>query len=445
MTSSWTLEELTEFDLQLRGAVAVEEGVPDPRPRPDEPRESVLLEWLRRVRKRHSEAAKHARLAVRSEAWLRLALILFSLVAGMGAAAALLRYEGERLINISAYLGILVGGQLGLILLLAVGSLLFRKRMRGLHQLLLPRIVRESGAAHALPAWRWRIFTSFQEAGVGFNVGVILGTLWKVLTYDLAFGWATTLQVKAGSMHRLVSWLAAPWGGAYAPTAEQVRESRILLKQGLAQVDTASAAAWWPFLMMCVLCYGLLPRLLLTIFGRCRYHRILRNPPLRHPASERLYNRLTRPPLGFSRDEDRREDAGPRPGYELQALAPSGPLVLRTGPDGLDDGRRERLEKRLFETTGVSLAPAEEENAGVLQLVEAWRPPLEESLRDLQQLRQSLGPDKDLLVLCVGLPDSGNGHLYQAPEEEDLRIWRERLAELRDPRLGLLVWREDTP
>ena len=444
MPATWTLQELTELDLQLRGGVSAEDDSPKTPPDPEASKTEVLRAWLDRVRPRHPDAARHAATAVQSEAWLRTALILFSLVAGAAAAAALLRYEGDRLINISAYLGVLVGGQLLLLLALAASALLLRTPARGLPSMLLPKVVRDAPALYAFPAWRWRMFTSFQEAGLAFNTGVILCTLWKVLTYDLAFGWATTLRVDGAAMHRLVTFLSTPWGGAFAPDADQIRQSRIVLKEGLAQVDTASAASWWPFLLMCVLTYGLLPRAALALFGRGMLSRKLRTPPLHQPSAERLYQHLTRAPLSFSVEEDEAANRTRPKADTLPALTPTTPLTLVEGEDVLSDDRRAQLLRRLEKQAGVAIRTESSDDAGIVRLCEVWQPPLEETLRELRHLRASLGPDKDLLMLCVGFPaPEASDRLFEAPDENDLAVWRERLAELHDPRLGMWVWKED--
>ncbi|MDA3874271.1 MAG: DUF2868 domain-containing protein [Kiritimatiellae bacterium] len=443
MNTPWSLAELTEFDARLHASRGMESVSSISACDASTPKPAVLKQWLVHSRQLDPEPARLASVAVQSEAWLRLSLGLFSVLSGCGAAVALLRYEGYRLINISAFLGILVGGQLLSLLVLAVSFFWLRHRLSHLQKLFLPKLVRELTAPESLPAWRWRLFTSFQQAGMLFNLGILLAALWKVLTADLAFGWATTLDVTGQGIHRIVQTLALPWGGRFAPDLTQIQQSRILLKDGLAHIDAASTAAWWPFLLLCVLTYGFLPRLLLALFGRLRVHRLERHPAFSSPESERLYQRLTRQTLVFStsREDVSRPNSSASP-PDLPPLEPAGPLSLALPPDILPETRKPAFRNRIQSSFGVSLADSPEASSGILKVIEAWQPPLEESLRELRELRKQAGPNQDLLILAVGLPNPIEPHFFHPPEPADLDIWRQKLSTLRDPRLGLLPWRE---
>lgn len=443
MSTPWSLAELTEFDARMHASRGLESASSFSVDDASTPKPTILKQWLIHSRQQDSEPARLASVAVHSEAWLRLALGVFSLLSGFGAAAALLRYEGYRLINISAFLGILVGGQLLSLLVLAVSSFWLRHRLSHLQKLFLPKLVRDLTAPVSLSAWRWRLFTSFQQAGMLFNLGILMATLWKVLTADLAFGWATTLDVSGQGIHRIVQTLALPWGGRFAPDLTQIQQSRILLKDGLAHIDASSTAAWWPFLLLCVLAYGFLPRFALALFGGFRLHRLQRHPAFSSPESERLYQRLTRNPLVFSSSDEDSSPSNPSPSpAELPPLKPSGPLSLNLHPEILLESREPAFRNRIQSSFELLLADSPETAAGILKVIEVWQPPLEESLRELRELRKDIGPDKDLLILAVGLPNPTEPHFFHPPEVADLDIWRRKLSTLQDPRLGLLPWRE---
>jgi hypothetical protein len=376
-------------------------------------------------------------LAVRSESWLRLALWLFSLLSGMGAAAVLLRYEGERLINISAFLGVLVGGQLLALIGLGAFQVIFRHRPAGLQRWIMPASLRQARLLYSFSAWRWRVFADVQTGGLFFNLGVVLATLGKVVTQDLAFGWATTLQVNGEDIHRLVRTLSAPWGGWATPTAEQIDQSRIVLKDGLASIDAASTASWWPFLILCVLVYGALPRMVLALAGQWRQHICLRYPPFHHPGARRLTLSLTREPLRFQTGDENTPQAATPGSADLAALQPQGTLDVRFAEPVLDPEARTAWISRTAQSLGCTLSESTDEASGSLWVVEAWQPPLEESLRHLRELRSEWGPDADLIVLLVGEPAENS---FAKPDPEDVQVWKNRLAELGDPRLGVIAW-----
>jgi hypothetical protein len=428
MSDPWTLAELTEFDLQLRGAAPAEAS---PLPSSSGTRADLFRSWLLRARAAHPAAAQRAALALRSEHFLRPVLFLFFFFSGLGAAAALLVYDGSRMINVGITLAVLVGLQLLLLAGRAVLGLVLRRPGR-LASLFLPAALRGLGDSPALPAWRCRLAIDFHLGGVTFNLGALLATLWLLLARDLAFGWESTLISSAETVHRIVQALAAPWGGAFAPDLASIDASRIFLLRSSPALTPAPAAAWWPFLLACLCFYGLLPRLLLAAAFHLRLRRLLRSPRLDSPACESLFLKLSRRPLSFVGDTH--ADALPPSPDPLPALRPSAPLYPDIDPELLPPDALDRLRQRL------PFALCDAPSAGRLLLVEAWQPPLEETLRRLRDLRQRLGPSADILLLCVGLPHPDPQRLFLPPEPEDLAIWRSRLATLHDPHLGLWPW-----
>jgi hypothetical protein len=443
MKNAWSLAELTEFDVRMNASQCAASPPPVTIGDKTASKSDVLKQWLHRSRAQDPEPARLASLAVQSEGWLRISLGIFSLLSGIGAAAALLRYEGHRLINISAFLGILVGGQLLSLLFLALSAFWLRHRLSRLQKLFLPKLVRALSSPQSIRAWRWRLFTSFQQAGMLFNLGVLLATLWKVLTADLAFGWETTLNVTGTGMNQIVQTLALPWGGHFVPDLQQIQQSRIDLKVGLAQLDTVSTASWWPFLMLCVLVYGLLPRLALSLFGSFRLHRHQHAPAFTGPDSERLYQRLTRTPLTFSSvDEKTSNGKTPASADPLPPLQPSGPLRLDLPPEIVSESQLPAFSKFIENRFGFSITESPNASAGILKVVEAWQPPLEETLRELRDLRETCGPDQDLLILAVGFPGDPETTFFKPPDPADLESWRLKLSTLNDPRLGLIPWEE---
>jgi hypothetical protein len=442
MSPSWTLRDLTEYDLLLYQHVDQETVELDPYPTADESRTAVLYRWLHSIRTRHPKTTQHAGVAIQSEQWFRIALLAFSLLSGAGTAAALLQYQGDRLINISAYLGVIVGSQLLILLLLGFSLSLYRRRLPALYRALLPRVVRETQGLHSLPAWRWQFFIHFQQAGIFFNLGVILCTLWKVLTFDLAFGWATTLQVDENAMHQLVNALSTPWGRAFTPTPEHIKASQISLQDSLAGIDAKAVKSWWPFLLMCVGFYGVLPRVILSVLGSMQLRSILKHPPLHHAVSEKLFHNLTRTPLSFSTKDSTTESKHPSPFSALNPLKPQGPLTLRLDDDILPPDTKAAWSDRVAQRLNLTLSESDSETTGCLLIREAWQPPLEETLRKLRELRQQQGPQSDILLLLVGEPRPDHPDAFAAPEEPDVEVWTNRLSELRDPRLGLLLWKE---
>ena len=435
MSPRWTLTELTELDLRLRPSAEVSVSSTWEIPASKDP-SPILHAWLTATRKQDPEATRLAQLAVKGEAWLRLALFCGSLLAGTGAALGLLRTGGQEVINVSTYLGVLVGGQLLLLLALLLSSIWLRSRNSLLEDLVLPKVIRDLPMPKSLGAWRLRLFATFQLAGMGFNLGVLAASFWKVATFDLAFGWATTLNFDSEQVTSLFSLLAAPWGGATAPTLSQVEQSRIVLLEGFTQLSADATAAWWPFLLTCVLFYGALPRTLLFVWSSLRLHIRQSRPALESPEMLHLVQRLTHPPLQFHGATPPASRKGTST-FDLAPLRPEGTLHLIL-PEELEQNlKRELLEAEIVTQLGITLTD-QDESTGVLQVQEVWQPPLEETLRSLQELRAEKGPSAQLLILAVGFP--GTDGLPLPPSENDVSVWKQKLAELKDPALGLISW-----
>ena len=437
MSQRWSLAELTEFDLRLRDAdrnvIALDTPSSTGKTRSD-----LLRQWLRLIGNPDDKLTQLSKTAVRTEAWFRLGICLISLFLGGGAASALLHYGGERLINVSAYLGVLVGGQLLSLLVLAFSVVWLRSRLGVLEEILLPKLLRDCSSPESLTAWRWRLFTSFQLGGISLNLGILLATIWRVVTSDLAFGWATTLNADPEAISTLIQTLSAPWGGTFAPTSEQIAASRIVLLEGFSNVDTASTAAWWPFLMMCVGFYGLLPRVLLTGFGAFHFHRNLSSPSFSSPEAEQLIQRLRRPPLGYQYGkESPKPSSNPAPG--IPALQPTQPMRVDIPAELSEQLDLDALSEAIEKTYGITLSKDLEET-GTLFVIEIWQPPIAETLRFFRSRREQEGSGAEFLVLAVGTPRGPAD--FHPPSEQDLAIWRAKLSELKDPLLGLIPWEE---
>lgn len=158
----------------------------------------------------------------------------------------------------------------------------------------------------------WPVFISLSLGALGFSTGALGGTFFRVMVTDLAFGWQSTLLTSGESVHRLVTWMALPWSWAmpdlFVPTLEQVEGSRIILKEGIVGLASEHLAAWWPFLCMGMLVYGLIPRMVLVGLGRTAKTIALTRFDLSRPGYQRLLMRMRSPRMGM----DIKETGGSR-------------------------------------------------------------------------------------------------------------------------------------
>jgi hypothetical protein len=438
--------------------------------------------WLARRRSETGGAAPSSILASGLAA-LRILLAGLGLVAGVSLVRGLLMYSGTEPVNVSVFLLAAVFPQAGLCL---VAAALLGARLLGFGRLHIPlrplfsllwrrpgRLSPQAGFVRSLflgPGWparmlAWECLALLHLGGLCLAVGSLAGLMISVTVTDLAFGWQSTLQVGARGMHAVVSFLALPWswlpaGWGLAPSLEQIEGSRIVLKEGISTLASADLIAWWPFLAMSLLAYALLPRLVLL--GICRHALRRLERGFVHPGLGRIVDRMSSPlvetaagagvpstPLPLRRKLPVRPE-----GHDALESSETAGSVLLLPPElegriGADDLAAAAL--RAGGQAPVRIVPAALEEgavAGVLAacrglewvggrqryivLVEAWQPPIRESLQAIEALGRDDEGGRSLTLLLCGRPSGGRW--LTPPDATDREVWSaavERLAPMR--------------
>jgi|GEM_PF-1206696 len=232
--------------------------------------------------------------------WLLLAGLLF----GALAMAALLSYSGSTPINLVWLLALFVVLPLGL----ALTTLALLISQRGATQsvvtplsLWMPPWLK---ACYIAPGFRYYMVWLNQWCGFAYSLGGILVFLTMSATQDLAFGWASTFDIAPETSHRIIHAITAPWADWYAqavPSIELIDSSRFFRWQGaLTQTDPLLLGSWWPFILMTLLVYGLLPRLLLVLISQ----RLLAHSVAKHWAQSPLFLHSQTQPLQPAHGEE---------------------------------------------------------------------------------------------------------------------------------------------
>jgi len=309
-----------------------------------------------------------------AQRWIIISMGSLGFLGGVGAASALLSYEGHRPVNIAWFLFLLVGAQF-LIIAGGVGAWVVRKSRavdsaleditilgrlirpmftrlgRFLQRHRLARVSREvrertlagSGvlkASYTLygPVSYLPVLVPAQVLGVAFNVGIIVTTVSRVWFTDLAFGWGSTLDLEPATIYHMARTIAAPWRwlfgeGAGFPTLEQVAGSRFNLKDPLSLLRAEHLHSWRWFLVLCVLTYGLLPRLVMLGASVVAQRHILGRLPFSHGRTQAVYARMISPRLETGTTASGRGAEMPIPGpvaaYGPLAKAAPGPAAAR--------------------------------------------------------------------------------------------------------------------
>lgn len=411
-----------------------------------------LLAWLDTV---DTEAGRGLRLEAIAGS-ITLWLGVSGLLAGISVMSGLLLVGRQQPVNVLLFLALFIGTQLLLVLLtlvVAIGA----SRGRALHlpleglnpvrllwQRALARLNMTLGQRRYAVIGRLALLRWGQLFGVWFNLGAAAAFMVVLLVTDRSFGWSSTLDISDGVIWHLTHWLSAPWaawlpGATISPdviAATRFRALQLVFDAG----QSAAMRSWWPFLFMCMVFYGLLPRLLLWSLVRWQYRRRLRRVFSRYPGVSLVLDRIASPSV-----ETRAENAEPRheathyqnpgrlprgrrfsllldwagavaaSGTDLDELAIDADSVVSAGVVLKDD--QQVLEKM-----------REDRPAALLIAVKGWEPPL----ADLADFIRGLGSGRDCFLLLLPLA----GHAISAAEVQD---WQHFAAQFPGRRVRILT------
>ncbi|MEO1235421.1 MAG: DUF2868 domain-containing protein [Planctomycetota bacterium] len=383
------------------------------------------------------------------------ATVLLGAVLGYGVVMGLLVYDGTTPVNVVGVVAVFVVGQAFTLILFGLaatpGRIPGAGALRGLSPgrwatwvaRWLPRETREALGSITGRAGRhervygrvqkWQVLTWSQAMAVAFHTAALVGALQLIVFSDLGFGWSTTLDVEAAEVHGLTEALAVPWAWAWpaaSPPPELVEATQTFRALELReQVEPQEAARWWPFVVMCIAGYGVLPRLVTLGWSRWRLSAAVGQAVRWTPGADAVVDRLTARAVETRGAEHESvveaksetvnvEPSEPIPGGAMVrwADAPvevwSGVAVVSDAGGGrsLDDDRRAIEAVRQSEGT-------------VSVVVKGWEPPVLELLDFLRDLRAALGGGRAITVTPIG--------------DGDLDVWRQQLGTLGDPWLTL--------
>ena len=405
----------------------------------------LLKGWLAELRR--GEGFWPGETVRRGLGLFRWALVALGLFVGAGAGVAAVALDGGSPVNVVRAWALLAGLQVGLLL---VTLLLILRRSAGPGPWLLGFLGgRDRARVHELleragrhrVLIRWWVVESFQIAAVAANVAILAAILVRLQVWSLAFGWETTLDWSPGLVHRLTSFISLPWAAAFpdaVPSPELVAGTQYLpFAKAYAGPGSPAEIAllsrrWWPFLVLSVAVYGLLPRLVLLVVARRRQRREESTAFERGGDYRLLLDRLrgavitSQEDPATARPNDPREDAGPagpEPAFAAPRAVvlwqlPSTALAAAPGPAPVHALVDPEEEPRAIEA--IAGAPGE----SVLVLVPAWGNATNALKIFLRALRARIG---SVPVRIAPVDEEG------AVGSDAVRnVWRVDLADLRD-------------
>jgi len=221
---------------------------------------------------------------------------------------------------------------------------------------------------------------------------------------------------------------------------EATRFFRIAGRLNLA-VPLETYGGWWPFLVMTLAVYGLLPRAIFLAVARGRLQRALRRAFLEAPGSARALDRLDSPLLETTADHEESEARGaagpPREAAGVllparavvvswaEACAATGAAELACTPVASFDAGWPRSPAQDTEVARRAAATAAESGVPIVLAVRGFEPPLAEVFDFLCELRDAVGSGHAVLVAPLG----------GGPVERG--AWHQRVAAAGDPWLQL--------
>ncbi|MGB0954313.1 MAG: DUF2868 domain-containing protein, partial [Planctomycetota bacterium] len=301
--------------------------------------------------------------------------------------------------------------------------------------------------------WIWLGFT--QRFALAFNFGAVITFGARLFFSEMQFGWSTTPDAFDPTLLQdVVAILGAPWAWAmpaeWMPSESFVVATRWdVLSESFADPQVGGNA-WWRFLWMTLIVWGLLPRLLLWAYTSFARRRALAQLPWNHRGYQRLFSLMC--PIAAT------SSSSTTPAPERPAVASSDPAVSAKHLLLWGDWASRCPESEWSKATPpfAFLQPAEHPRTPAGQggpevdqaalnalksgatpsevwlLVEAGEAPDRRLTRFVREVRALLGPQVPLQVLPLEFRADGS---WPAPSTRDLEIWQRTLASLQDHHL----------
>lgn len=382
---------------------------------------------------------------------------------------AVLYYDGNQPVNIIVALLVLVCTQLATLMILVVltagglrgamrtltifnpASLLVNVASRLNPERLesLKMIVSVAGPPTNTAVWQRLLVYLAQHFTVALNLGIVAALLYLVAVSDLAFGWNTTLAIEPATVTQWFRAIALPWQ-SLVPTAvpdmELVEASRYYRLQGQLRAenwDAEQLGRWWVYILLCVIVYGLVPRLVALILSGYFYDRALVSAIAVSPGASQVLSRMSSP-LVDTRAEREEPGAGP---LETRTL-----LSRRQSSHNLSchivEWAEARVEARRLSALGIEPVKtysagghqtlsedqdivrhiAAHHPKGVAIVVKSWESPMLEFLDFVRALRDECGTACPIIILLIATTEN-----RIVPHQ--LESWETSLSSLSDPAL----------
>jgi hypothetical protein len=312
---------------------------------------------------------------------------------------------------------------------------------------------------------KWLLLSWSQWLGLGYGAGALCVAMTLVLFTDLAFGWSTTLELSTDTVLGATRAVAMPWHGwlpLAAPDEALIKASRYfrLSTNAGIEADPIQLARWWPFVLMSMFCYGLLPRLLTLTVAHWRLRAACAQALLADAHVRRLLQRMNTPlvrteslqserPLESSAAETVFADLPA--GKDWQVVNWAAVPIAQTALDRLLGDALQAAGARSAHVAGGTRSSAQDseliaqladdtrsDNApAVLIIAKSWEPPTLELMDFIGALRAALADDATVAIMPIAVVDGAPA----APGAAHQLTWQHTLGQAQLPNVHAVALR----
>ena len=250
--------------------------------------------------------------------------VFFGLFSGYGIITGLLSYDGQQPTNVSTYILVVILYQIFILISIPVAALSLKSlntnksyrvsilgdKFFGLIHFILCKIPNSNieGQINRMLTQsdkykdiiKLKSTVMIQWFGLSFNFSLVTVFMLSILFSDRAFGWQTSANIiDTNLVYSICKGLALPWSwfwgdGIGFPSVEQIQGTQIFLHQSISSIDPKYLHAWWPFLILATITYGLLPRVILYLITNNQLKQCLKDPiPESDAKTKKLHSRMT--------------------------------------------------------------------------------------------------------------------------------------------------------
>ena len=460
--------------------------------------QQLLAVWLKNRRSSSAAAPSPGQIFSSALRSLQLLLLFSGAILGVSTGLAFFSYSGATPVNVLHFLLLFIAPQLALMCILLTGIFLrlpkSNKPPSIIGQLILSwlqtistytanKIAQQFPAEEKLQItaflgqakgmyrqhsrlFSWLILRLTQVFSIAFNLAVLGISLGKIAATDIAFGWQSTLQFSAEALYRLIAMVSLPWSwffpvGSGYPTLTQIEGSRIILKDGHHFLATADLISWWPFLVLSLCCYVLIPRCLILFFCLLREKTLKTQTLESSQLVSQLQRRMLTPHLSsqaepFSPNPSETPEPQDLRAPFFSASSVKSPLLVLY-PDELSGKiQKDELAKifvkegfALLESLPLTLALADKaelldtisrftqtQPCTISILAESWMPPILSFLLFVQEVRKCVGSSTMIEIRLLGKP-SGEHLITTVTDSTMMAVWQQKIDTLADPHLHI--------